>query len=100
MKRSYGNSAQRRLRGARRFSSGLVHTIYKPLLCVILQSSKTVTMGDKQFDSVIGDSLIVTADIPTVRQITQASRKKPYLAVVIELDTAIVLELNRGRVEP
>jgi AraC-like DNA-binding protein len=74
--------------------SGLVHAIYRPLVCLILQGSKTVTMGQRTFQFTAANSLIVTAETPTVSQITQATRKKPYLAVVIELEPAIVTELG------
>ena len=73
---------------------GLVHAIYKPLVCLILQGGKRVTMGSKVLQFAAGDSLIVTADTPTISQITHASHKEPYLAIVIELEPAIIAELD------
>ena len=80
--------------------SGLVHAVYKPLVCLILQGGKKVMMGSKVLEFAGGDSLIVTADAPTISQITHASRERPYLAVVIELEPAIVTELASTLEEP
>lgn len=73
--------------------SGLVHAVFKPLVCLILQGGKKVMIGSKVFQFAGGDSLIVTANAPTISQITKASRERPYLAVVIELEPATVTEL-------
>lgn len=78
---------------------GLVHAIYKPLVCLILQGGKRVTMGSRMLQFAAGDSLIVTADTPTISQITHASRQEPYLAIVIELEPAIIAELDSGVAE-
>ena len=80
--------------------SGLVHAVYKPLVCLILQGGKKVMVGSKVFHFLGGDSLIVTADAPTISQITRASRETPYLAVVIELEPAIVTELSGNPEKP
>ena len=73
--------------------SGLVHAISRPLVCLVLQGSKHVTMGTRGFAFTAGDSLLITAHVPTVSQITHASAAAPYLSVVLELDPAIVTEL-------
>jgi AraC-like DNA-binding protein len=73
--------------------SGLVHGIPRPLVCLVLQRSKQVSFGARSFDFHPGDSLLITADVPTVSQITRASLAEPYLALVLELDTAIIAEL-------
>lgn len=73
--------------------SGLVHAVYRPLICLVLQGSKLVTMGTQAFVFAAGDSLLVTADVPTVSQITRASAAEPYLSLVFELDSAVIAEL-------
>ncbi len=40
-----------------------------------------------------GISLIITADVPIVSQITRASIAAPYLSLVFELDLAVIAEL-------
>lgn len=74
--------------------SGLVHAISRPLVCLVLQGSKQVTMGAQSFAFGAGDSLLITADVPTVSQITRASIAAPYLSLVLELDPAVIAELT------
>jgi AraC-like DNA-binding protein len=73
--------------------SGLVHAINRPLVCLVLQGSKHVTTGSQAFTFSGGSSLLITADVPTVSQITEASTERPYLSLVLELDTAVLVEL-------
>lgn len=80
--------------------SGLVHAISQPLVSLLLQGGKQVTMGTQAFAFSAGDSLLITADVPTVNQITRASLAQPYLSLVLELDLAViadlVLQMNGG----
>ena len=73
--------------------SGLVHAISRPLVCLVLQGGKQVAMGTKVFTFTAGDSLLITADVPTVSQVTHATPAAPYLSLVLELDQAAVNEL-------
>jgi AraC-like DNA-binding protein len=73
--------------------SGLLHAVSKPLVCLVVQGSKHVTMGTQGFAFSAGDSLLITADVPTVSQITRASVAAPYLSLVMELDLAVVADL-------
>jgi AraC-like DNA-binding protein len=73
--------------------TGLVHGIPRPLICLVLQGSKRVTFGVESVDFHPGDSLLITADVPTVSQVTRATLAEPYLALVLELDTAVIAEL-------
>ena len=74
--------------------SGLVHDISRPLICLVLQGRKHVTMGTKAFSFGGGDSLLIMADVPTVSQITRASVAAPYLSLVLELDPAVITDLS------
>jgi AraC-like DNA-binding protein len=60
---------------------------------LVVQGSKLVTMGTQAFPFTAGDSLLITADVPTVSQITRASVMAPYFSLVLELDLAIVADL-------
>lgn len=73
--------------------SGLVHAIARPLVCLVLQGSKQVVKGAEAFTFAAGDSLLITADVPTVSQVTQASLAAPYLSLVLELDPATLADL-------
>ena len=71
----------------------LQYAVSKPLVALVLQGGKRVTMGADTFDFGAGDSLLITTDVPTVSQITTASRVLPYYSLVLELDPAIIAGL-------
>lgn len=71
----------------------LQYAVSKPLVALVLQGGKRVTMGNTTFDFGAGDSLLITTDVPTVSQITTASRSLPYYSLVLELDPAIITDL-------
>lgn len=74
--------------------SSLVHAISRPLVCLVLQGCKQVAMGSESFRFVAGDSLLITADVPTVSQITRATIDEPYLSLVLDLDLSVIAELS------
>lgn len=73
--------------------SDLVYAISRPLVCLVVQGSKHVTMGKQGFAFTAGDSLLITADVPTVSQITRASIAAPYYSLVLDLDLPVIAEL-------
>ncbi len=74
--------------------SGLLHAISQPLVCLVLQGSKQVTMGAKTFEFTVGESLLITADVPIVSQITRASAAAPYLSLALELSLPVIADLS------
>ena len=59
----------------------------------MLQGTKHVTMGNRAFTFSAGDSLLITADVPTVSQIKRASIAAPYFSLVLDLDPAVIADL-------
>lgn len=88
--------------------SGPMRSIYRPLVCLVLQGAKLMTVGREQRRFTQGQSVIVGVDAPVIGQIVEASCDQPYLAVAIELDMAVLqsvaLEIGTnptpGRSEP
>ena len=74
--------------------SGLLHAIAHPRICLVLQGSKQVAMGPQTFGSAAGESLLITADVPTVSQITRASAAAPYLSIALELSLPVIADLS------
>ncbi|MFH5926294.1 AraC family transcriptional regulator [Roseomonas xinghualingensis] len=74
--------------------SGLMHDISRPVACLVVQGGKRVAMGTRDFTFGAGDSLLITADVPTISQITRASAAEPYLSLVVELDPGMIAELS------
>lgn len=71
----------------------LSYQVQRPLVCLVLQGAKQVTMGSQSFTFRAGDSLVITADVPTVSQITEASLAAPYYSLVLDLDPAVIATL-------
>jgi AraC-like DNA-binding protein len=68
----------------------LAYAISKPMVALVLQGKKRVTMSSSTFDFGAGESLLITMDVPTVSQITRASVGAPYLSLVIDLNPAVI----------
>ncbi len=71
----------------------LQFTISKPLVALVLQGGKRVTMGSSIFNFGTSESLLITKDVPTVSQITQATIVAPYYSLVMELDATVIAGL-------
>jgi len=71
----------------------LHYDIYKPLVVLVLQGEKQVTVGRDSFQLRGGESLLVGADLPNVSQVTAASLAKPYVSLVIDLNLAVLENL-------
>jgi AraC-like DNA-binding protein len=63
--------------------------LYEPVLCLILQGRKQVSVGDRTLSFGPGECLLVSHDLPVCSSITKA----PYLALVFEVDIAAVRKL-------
>jgi AraC-like DNA-binding protein len=69
---------------------GPIRSMYRPLVCLILQGAKQLIAGREERLFTAGQSAIVGVDLPVIGRIVQASRQEPYLAVAIELDMAVM----------
>src|SRR5262252_5636124 len=78
-----------------RFSapSDLVALVYEPSLCVVAQGAKEVLLAEETYRLDPAGSLLVSVDLPVAARVVQASPGRPYLAVRIALDPAVVGEL-------
>ena len=67
--------------------------IYEPVVCLVLQGEKHATIADRSITYGAGETVIVSHEVPVVARITQASPQKPYLALILRLDLAVIREL-------
>ncbi len=72
--------------------TGQEATVYRPLLCLVLQGAKEVGTCRKTLRVGQGQSLIVSHALPVVSRITEAAPDRPYVALVFPID----LDLLRG----
>ncbi|MEM8796760.1 MAG: AraC family transcriptional regulator [Pseudomonadota bacterium] len=73
--------------------SKLDWTVYDPNVCLVLQGRKTAHIGARKLVYGAGDALIVSHSVPTVSAVLEASRAKPYLALILRLDLNTLREL-------
>lgn len=71
----------------------LAPTLYRPILCLVLQGSKQIRFGSETIISAEAHSLIVGLDLPTFARITDASPERPHVALSTEIDMATIGEL-------
>ncbi len=67
--------------------------VYRPLVCLILQGAKQLVIGKEERLARTGQTLIVSADVPVAARIVEASPKRPYIAMAIDLDVALLRKL-------
>ena len=75
-----------------RYSSptGPVYAVNEPSFCIIVQGSKELLLGNERFRYDASRYLLVSAGLPVVGRILEGTKERPYLAVRIGLDPAIV----------
>jgi AraC-like DNA-binding protein len=76
--------------------SGTMRSVYKPMVCLILQGAKRMSVGEQGREQVFraGESVIVSADVPVRGTVVQASARQPYLALAIDLNVGLMRELG------
>lgn len=79
-----------------------LHSVYDPVFCVIAQGSKEVFLRNERYMYDPSHYLLVTAELPLVSHVLEASKKQPYLALRLELDPILVgsVMVEAGDVTP
>ncbi|OPY03382.1 MAG: HTH-type transcriptional regulator CdhR [Syntrophorhabdus sp. PtaB.Bin184] len=67
--------------------------MYEPGICMVAQGAKQVVLGEDTYMLDGRHFLITSVDLPTVVQVTKASREKPYLCLTIKIDQREISEL-------
>lgn len=70
-----------------------MHSVYRPMVCLVLQGAKHMTVGREERVISSGQAVIVSADMPVVGRIAHASPSEPYVAISVELEMSILREL-------
>ena len=67
-----------------------LHSVYEPVFCVIAQGSKEIFLSNERYVYDPSHYLLVTAELPLVSRLLEASKDQPYLALRLELDPTLV----------
>ena len=70
-----------------------LHCIYSLGLGVIAQGAKQVMLGDEVINYSPGRSMLTTIDLPVVSHVTQASVRKPFLGLLLTLDSRQIVQM-------
>ena len=73
--------------------TALAHDLYTPVLCLVLQGAKQVMLDGQVHAIGSGQGLVVNIEVPVLSRIVEASRDRPYLALALDLDLALLDEL-------
>ena len=64
--------------------------LYEPVVCVVLQGRKDVSIGDRRLSMGPGDCLLVSHDLPVQSRVVHL----PYLALVMDVDIDAIRRLH------
>jgi AraC-type transcriptional regulator N-terminus len=67
-----------------------VYGVLEPSLCVIAQGSKEVLLGESRYRYDPAHYLLATVELPSVGQVLDASKERPYLSLRLELAPTLV----------
>lgn len=70
--------------------------VYQPMLHLVLQGAKTLSIGDKLLNYPSASYFLVPVDVPATGQIRQAGPGRPYLAISLALDPEVIAGLLTG----
>jgi AraC-like DNA-binding protein len=66
--------------------SGLQAGLYEPMLCLVLQGAKEVTIGDRQLRYDRAGYFVASVELPASGCVVEASPERPYVGVSLRLD--------------
>src|SRR5215217_1418816 len=76
-----------------RATTASCHVVYKPAICAVVQGAKRVRLGDSVQDCAEGQVLSIGFDAVLKSSILRGSDVRPYRAISLELDFALLEEV-------
>ncbi|WP_341524115.1 AraC family transcriptional regulator [Pseudomonas sp. G.S.17] len=67
--------------------------VYQPMLHLVLQGQKTLSIGDEVSQFAAGSYFLVPVDVPATGQIHSAALNQPYLAISLTLNPDVIAGL-------
>jgi AraC-like DNA-binding protein len=79
--------------GVSRERTGILPSLYEPMLCLVLQGAKEVMIGDRRLRYDPASYFIASMELPASGQIIRASADEPYAALSLALDWQAIAAL-------
>ncbi|MBP2170819.1 AraC-like DNA-binding protein [Erwinia toletana] len=70
--------------------------VYQPMLHLVLQGRKTLSIGEQFFDYAAASYFVVPVDVPATGEIYPAGTDLPFLAISLALDPGMITSLLAG----
>ena len=77
-----------------------IPVLHQPAVCIIAQGAKVVMLGEETYRYDAASHLVVSVDLPLTGQVTEASARRPYLCLRIDLDAALADRPDGGASAP
>ena len=80
--------------------TGRIYSVTEPSFCIVVQGAKELLIGGERLRYDASQYLLVSAGLPVVGHVIEASERRPYLAAMLVLDPVIVTDvlIQSGRV--
>ncbi|MDR1175281.1 MAG: AraC family transcriptional regulator [Treponema sp.] len=73
--------------------TGIIQRFYSPMVILLVQGKKLSIIGTEEVVWGKNKYMLIGADLPSGGRILTATPKKPFLKIIMRLDTSILLEL-------
>ena len=67
--------------------------LYEPSVVLVVQGRKRVMVGDETYEPGPHHFLLTSVDLPVLSGVIEASKEKPYLALLLKLDQRAIAEM-------
>ncbi|GGD91510.1 AraC family transcriptional regulator [Paenibacillus nasutitermitis] len=75
-----------------------VYSVYEPSLCVVVQGSKLVMLGQESYRYDPNGYLVASVHLPITGQVLEAEPETPYLSLQLQFDMDQILEVIQASV--
>jgi AraC-like DNA-binding protein len=72
--------------GRRSVPTAPLYMDYRPCICLVLQGTKSVKLGDETIAYGVGDCLLTSIELPVTSRVTVASPEVPHLCFALAID--------------
>lgn len=68
-------------------------TLYEPVFGLVVQGAKRAVLGNRAFDCVAGQYIVVSQEFPVTSQVVSATPDEPFMTVSLKLKPAMIAEM-------